>query len=192
MNLNEIIFSLFPEWRSVMRNMIVPLVVLLLALACGVAAAQEKRWVTSDGTTLKKEASVSSEDLAPLAVGAELTVVESAGRWVKVTTAGGQVGWVYAGRVADAPPAAEVSGGDGGLFGESMQKSQINTAKADSARSIRGLSPEADLYAKQRGTPEAFKKELDTVLARKVGPKELKAFLRDGRIGEYAQSGGGK
>src|SRR5689334_24355785 len=94
--------------RSEMRRIAVLVMALLLALACSAALAEEKRWVSSDGTTLKKEASVSSEDVAPLAVGAELAVVEASGRWLKVRTADGRVGWVYAGRVVDAPPAAEV------------------------------------------------------------------------------------
>ncbi|RII25124.1 MAG: SH3 domain-containing protein [Geobacter sp.] len=158
---------------------------LLLALTVTAAFAQEKRWVASDGTTLKKESSISSADISSLPVGTELTLIESGGRWLKVTAPGHKEGWVYAGRVADAPPAAEVTG-EAGLFGGTMQQSQIQTAKADSARSIRGLSPEATQYAKQRGTPEVFRKELDKVLARKVTAKELRAFLRDGKIGEYA------
>jgi hypothetical protein len=125
-------------------------------------------------------------------VGAEVTVVESGGRWLKVRTVAGKEGWVYAGRVAETPPVAEVSGGEGGLFGDTMQKSQINTAKADSARSIRGLSPETTQYAKDRGTPEVYKKSLDIVLLRKVNAKELKAFLKEGKIGEYALNQGGQ
>ena len=158
---------------------------LLLALTVTAAFAQEKRWVASDGTTLKNEASISSADLSSLPVGTELSVIESGGRWLKVKAPGGKEGWVYAGRVADARPSAEVTG-EAGLFGGTMQQSQIQTAKADSARSIRGLSPEAAQYAKQRGTPEVFRKELDKVLARKVSTGELRAFLRDGKIGEYA------
>lgn len=169
-----------------MRKTVVTMLFLLLALAGTVALAEEKRWVSSDGTTLKSEASISSEDVAPLPVGTELSVIESGGRWIKVRSSNAKEGWVYAGRVADAPPSAEVSG-EAGLFGDTMQSSQIKTAKADSARSIRGLSPEVDQYAKQRGTPESFKKELDKVLARKVSPKELRAFLKEGKIGEYAQ-----
>jgi uncharacterized protein YgiM (DUF1202 family) len=168
-----------------MRKTVVSMLALLLALATASFAA-EKRWVSSDGTTLKSEASVSSADLAPLAVGMELSLLESGGRWLKVRTADGKEGWVYAGRVADAPPSAEVAG-EAGLLGETLQSSQIQTAKADSARSVRGLSPEVSQYAKQRGTPESLKKELDRVLARKVSAKELRAFLRDGKIGEYAQ-----
>lgn len=165
---------------------------LALLLAASVAMAEEKRWVSSEGTALKAEASATSENIADVQIGTAVTVVESGGRWLKVKTATGKEGWVYAGRVSDTPPATEVSGDGGGLFGATMQKSQISTAKADSARSIRGLSPEAATYAKGRGTPEVYKKSLDVVLARKVSVKELKAFLKEGKIGEYAQIQGGK
>lgn len=164
-----------------------------LLLFAAVALAEEKRWVSSEGTALKAEASATSETVADVAVGTEVMLVESGGRWLKVRTGAGKEGWVYAGRVTDTPPTAEISGSDGGLFGDSMQKSQINTAKADSARSIRGLSPETAQYAKDRGTPEMYKKALDAILVRKVTAKELKAFLQEGKIGEYAQAqGGGK
>lgn len=173
----------------VTRSMVAALALLLFASA---AMAEEKRWVSSEGTALKAEASATSESVADVLVGTEVTVLESGGRWLKVRTDAGKEGWVYAGRVSDTPPASEVAGDDGGIFGGSMQKSQINTAKADSARSIRGLSPEAAKYAKDRGTPELYKKSLDVVLSRRVSAKELKAFLKEGRIGEYAQVQGGK
>lgn len=164
---------------------------LALLLVSTTVMAEEKRWVASEGTSLKAEASATSENVVDLLVGSEVTVLESGGRWLKVKTNAGKEGWLYAGRVTDTPPVAEVAGGDGGLFGESMKNSQINTAKADSARSIRGLSPGAAQYAKDKGTPEQYKKALDVVLARKVTAKELKAFLKDGKIGEYAQLKGG-
>ena len=169
-----------------MKSISVSAVVLFLLLTAVPALCAEKRWVTSEGTALKADTSVSAATIADLAVGAELTLLESGGRWLKVSTADGKEGWVYAGRVSDAPPAAEVTG-EGGLFGDSLEQSQINTAKADSARSVRGLSPEVAQYAKQRGTPENLKKELDKILARKVTDKEIKAFLKEGKIGEYAQ-----
>ena len=166
--------------------------VLALLLIASTAMAAEKRWVSSEGTTLKSDASASSDTVADVPVGTEVSVVDSGGRWLKVRTVAGKEGWVYAGRVSDTPPAGEVSGSEGGLFGETMQQSQINTAKADSARSIRGLSPETTQYAKSRGTPEVVKKSLDIVLLRKVSPRELKVFLQEGKIGEYAQVQGGE
>jgi hypothetical protein len=171
------------------RTVATAVTLLLLATA---AYAEEKRWVSSESTALKAEASATSETVVDVLVGAEVTVIESGGRWLKVKTAAGKEGWVYAGRVSDTPPAGEVTGDNGGIFGDSMKKSQINTAKADSARSIRGLSPGAAQYAKDKGTPEQVKAALDKVLARKVSPKELKAFLKDGKIGEFAQVQGGK
>ncbi|MDD5105788.1 MAG: SH3 domain-containing protein [Desulfuromonadaceae bacterium] len=168
------------------------LVTLAILLCATVAGAAEKRWVSSEGTSLKVEASAAAENIADLPVGTEVAVIESGGRWLKVKTVEGKEGWLYAGRISDTPPVGEVSGGDDGIFGASLQKSQITTAKADSARSIRGLSPGAAQYAKDKGTPEMYKKALDIVLARKVSDKELKAFLKDGKIGEYAQVQGGK
>jgi hypothetical protein len=175
--------------RSMVRSMVAAALLLLVAIT---ALAEEKRWVSSEGTTLKAEASATSEDVADVKVGTEVSVVESGGRWLKVRTTAGKEGWVYAGRVSETPPTAEVADDGGGLFGASMQKSQITTAKADSARSIRGLSPEATKYAKDRGTPEKYKKSLDIVLARKVTPKELNTFLKEGKIGEFAQVHGGE
>jgi hypothetical protein len=174
---------------GISRSIVAGLALLLVATT---AMAEEKRWVSSEGTTLKSEASATSENVADVVVGTEVAVVDSGGRWLKVRTTAGKEGWLYAGRVSDTPPVGEVSGSDGGLFGNTMQKSQINTAKADSARSIRGLSPETTQYAKNRGTPEVVKKSLDGVLLRKVSAKELKAFLQEGKIGEYAQVQGGK
>jgi hypothetical protein len=156
------------------------------------AVAEERRWISSEATTLKSEASSSSDSVVDVSVGTEVSVVESGGRWLKVRTLSGAEGWVYAGRVSETAPTSEVTGSDGGLFGNSMKSSQINTAKTDSARSIRGLSPGTAQYAKDRGTPEQYKKSLDIVLARKVSPKEIKSFLKDGKIGEYAQIQGVK
>jgi uncharacterized protein YgiM (DUF1202 family) len=163
-----------------------------LLLIATVAIAEDKRWISSEGTVLKGDASATSESVADVILGTAVVIVESGGRWLKVRTTDGKEGWVYAGRVSETPPAAEVAGSDGGVFGDNLKSSQINTAKADSARSIRGLSPETAKYAKDRGTPEIYKKSLDKVLARKVTARDLKAFLKDGKIGEYAQLQGGK
>ena len=158
-----------------------------LLLIAVTAMAEEKRWVSSEGTALKAEALATAESVVDVLIGTEVTLVESGGRWLKVRTAAGKEGWVYAGRVSVTPPDGEVAASDGGIFGDSMKNSQITTAKADSARSIRGLSPETVKYAKSRGTPELVKKTLDVILARKVTAAELKAFLLEGHIGEYAQ-----
>lgn len=158
---------------------------LLLLIPAALVWAGEKRWVNSDGTTLKAESKVAAATVATLTIGAEVSVLETAGRWQKVRAANGTEGWVYAGRLAETKPATEVAGQSGILFG-TMQESNIETAKADSARSIRGLSPETEQYAKERGTPAEYRKSLDQILNYRVTKEEITAFLREGQIGEYA------
>ncbi|MBC7962228.1 MAG: SH3 domain-containing protein, partial [Steroidobacteraceae bacterium] len=80
------------------RSMVTVLALLLTAVA---AMAAETRWVSSEGTALKAEASATSASVAEVPVGTKLTVVESGGRWLKVRTSAGKEGWLYAGRVSD-------------------------------------------------------------------------------------------
>lgn len=150
------------------------------------APAKESRWVTGEGTVLKAEPSAASADLAPVALGTQVTIVENAGRWLKVESPTGEKGWIFAGRLAQTPPVIEVVAGND-LLSSVAQNSQIDVAKADSARSIRGLSAETDQYAKAKGTPEEYKKALNQILDRKVSKEELTAFLREGNLGEYAK-----
>jgi len=180
-----------------MRNVLVLGSICLLLLGCTAtagdlvttnssAAASEVRWVVGAGTTLKAEAVASSVDILPLAVGAEVQVLENAGRWLKVESASKERGWVFAGRLSAIPPVMEVAASEG-LFAASAQQSQIEIAQADSARSIRGLSAEAESYAKERGTPLEYRQALDRILARQVSKEAITSFMRAGKLGEYAQ-----
>lgn len=158
-------------------------VVLAVALGAALAAAagaQERVWVTSAGTKVTAEASPGSKTVAEVAVGAELRVLSTAGKWYRVTTPRGPEGWVYRGKVSTAPPAQ-----GGGLFG-ALPGSGIRVAAADTSRSIRGLSPEVEQYAQNANAPAAAKAALDRVLLYGVAPADLEAFLREGRVGEYA------
>lgn len=156
--------------------------VVLSVMLAGSAVAGEKVWVTSRGADLQSDASASSSTLQSLAIGTELTVQSKQGRWYKVSTPGGRTGYVYQGKVSSSPPA----GSSSGLFG-SMNQSSIQASKADTARSIRGLSPEAKEYAESTGTPGEIQSALDNVLVMRTTEGEIDRFLQSGRIGEYAQ-----
>jgi hypothetical protein len=155
-------------------------------LSPSASSTAASRWVVSAGTTLKADAVATSADIAPLELGARVLVLENAGRWLKVQTAEQKTGWVFAGRLAATPPVSEVTSSDG-LFSASAQQSQIDIAQADSARSVRGLSVETENYAKERGTPQEYRQALDRILARQVSKDEITAFMRAGKLGEYAQ-----
>lgn len=178
-----------------MRNIFVRGCICLLLLGCmatagdlsaATAAPSESRWVVGSGTALKSEAKATAADIVPLVVGAKVLVLENAGRWLKVQTADKKTGWVFAGRLSSTPPVTEVAASEG-LFAATAQQSQIEIARADSARSVRGLSPETESYAKERGTPQEYRKALDQILARQVSKEEVTAFMRAGKLGEFAQ-----
>jgi hypothetical protein len=144
--------------------------------------AQSKAWVASSGAKLKASASASASTVGEVPVGAELQVLEATDKWYHVRTADGREGWIYSGKLSGAPPA----GDDGSLLG-ALPGSQIEARASDTARSVRGLSPETGEYAKTAGTPKASQDALDRVLARQVSDADIERFLQQGRIGEYAR-----
>ncbi|MFO7838097.1 MAG: SH3 domain-containing protein [Desulfosalsimonadaceae bacterium] len=165
---------------------------LLCMFAAGLAChAAQNLWVTSRSADLKADRSISSATVAELARGTELTVEASESRWYRVRTAKGHSGWVYRGKVSEQPPGAadEPSGEEGGLDDMlgGLSGSSVDANAADSARSIRGLSPEAEAYARKTGTPEQSRKALDQVLSLAVSKEEVARFLKKGEVGEYAR-----
>lgn len=153
----------------------------LLLLPAAAPAQQGPVWVTSAGAKLSAAPQATAAAVAALPVGAELTVVSTQDKWLQVSTAEGQKGWIYRGKISSTKPA----GSGGGLFGP-LGKSSIQVSAADTSRSIRGLSPEAEAYAQGAKTSAEYKRAVDRTLALAVTPEEVEKFLRDGKIGEYA------
>jgi len=151
-------------------------------------AAQQRVYVTAAGAKLQSGNQASAKTLATLPIGAALTVLATDAKWYQVSTADGKKGWIYRGKVSTTPPASGKTGqgsGAGSLIG-SIGGSGISAGAADTSRSIRGLSPEAQEYAKKTGTPEACRRALDQALGMQMRNEDLDRFLMEGQIGEYA------
>lgn len=168
------------------------LVVFLFLMAAATAFpvfAATLLYVTSDTAELKSESSSASETLAELSRGAELTLEATDGRWYRVTTADNLTGWIYRGRVSEEKPEIEDIESDGaglgGLLG-GLTGSHISADAASSSRSIRGLSPEARKYAESTGTPQQIQDALDFVTSLAVTDADIEQFLKQEKIGEYA------
>ncbi len=160
----------------------------LAILGYPAVGAQKKVWVSTTGAKLKAEKTVSSATIANLPVGTHLTVHALKNRWYQVSAPDGKKGWIYRGKVSSEPPKKE---GEeqiplGTLIGD-LTGSNIQADASDTSRSVRGLSPEAEAYADRTGTPEQYKKALDTVISTKTSDTEIEQFLRAGKIGEYAE-----
>lgn len=153
------------------------------------ALSASELWVTSPNAKLKSARSASSPTLAELPVGSRLNRLSYEKRWYKVSTRDGREGWIYRGKVSRDKPETSPDDQDESL-GDLMvglTGSSIEADAADSSRSIRGLSPEAQAYADQTGTPQAYQDALDGVLEIKAEDRELENFLKAGKIGEFAE-----
>jgi len=113
-------------------------------------------------------------------------ILDKRGRWYRIRAPSGSKGWLYQGRLSRNEPVSESGSKSGDLFGE-LTGSKVKAREADTSRSIRGLSPETRAYAENQHTSKKYRKSLEKVLNRKVSGKELANFLRQGRIGEYAE-----
>jgi uncharacterized protein YgiM (DUF1202 family) len=169
-----------------MRQKLIILISILFILPFFSVIAQERMWVSSSLAKLKAGTSASSETITHLSLGTEVTILGSDSRWYKVLTPSQEEGWIYRGHLSDSPPAEEVKKESDDLF-TMLPGSSIGADEADTARSIRGLSEETEQYANNRGTPAEYRQALDSVLALEIKEKDLEAFLRSGRIGEYAE-----
>ena len=156
-----------------------------LGLSISPVFAQHSMWVTSTSARLKADRTASSMTIATLPIGAEVTVLFSERRWYKVRVPSGQKGWIYSGRLSESPPEQKSQDETESLF-SSLPGSGIHADEADTSRSIRGLSRETEQYAKNRRTPVAYQNALDWVLSMEISERRLEAFLRKGKIGEYA------
>jgi len=171
------------------RLKLLPAVMVFWCLMVVPALAGNELWVTSPNAKLKAKRSASSETIAELPVGSRLNRISYEKRWYKVSAKGGLTGWIYRGKVSENKPEKSPDEEDDSL-GDLMvglTGSSIEADAADSSRSIRGLSPEAQAYADQTGTPQTYRDALDEVLGVKTEDHELEKFLEAGKIGEFAE-----
>jgi hypothetical protein len=145
--------------------------------------AQTTLWVVSDGARLHAEKTAASPTVASLPLNAALTRIATDGKWHQVETEDGKTGWVYRGKVSDAKPGADGDALDD-LLGD-LGESDILLAAADTSRSIRGRT-RLDASDERSDIPEPLRRALDRVLSFYVSDAETDAFLKEGRIGEYA------
>lgn len=151
------------------------------------AQASQSLWVTSLEAKVYAEKSAFSTTIETLSRGTEVSVVQATDRWYEVMTPAGKNGWIYQGKVSRTAPKQESMSSGGDLFG-SLGDSSIQAQKADTSRSIRGLSPETQAYADRQGTPEKQRQALDWLLTYSITYQEVENFLKKGHVGQYAQA----
>lgn len=167
------------------KRSVIFFITVCLGISVTAVFALQKMWISSNRARLKADKRASSATLSTVPTGTEVTVLSSYKRWYRIRTPSGKEGWMYRGRLSKSPPAQESQDQAGDPFA-GLSGSRIAADEASTSRPIRGLSPETEQYARNRGTPAAYKEALDRVLSMRMMDHELEAFLKKGKIGEYA------
>lgn len=152
-------------------------------LGLGGIARAETLYVRAEGVTLRAAADASAADVAPVARGTELTVVSRDGSWIQVQAAG-KTGWVHKLKVSAEKP--DTGGSVLANLGAGGSRNDY-VKEAESGRAARGLSPMAEKYAQAKAiSPEsvAAVKRMEQVA---ISKKEIEGFLKEGKLGEYAE-----
>jgi len=111
-----------------------------------------------------------------------LEVVKRDDRWLQVLTTKGVTGWIYSTNVSSSKP----MGGDNELaaLGQSVRRTDASAVTASAG--ARGLDKASEDYAKRSGITQQQRDAVDRMTAYKISDEEIQAFLKYGRLGEYA------
>jgi uncharacterized protein YgiM (DUF1202 family) len=169
--------------RSIGRRLAVLVSVLLASWMLTDLAWAEKVYVQAKTAQLRAGKTSLDKVTADVRFGDELDVLKREGNWVEVKTSGGQRGWIFGGKLSRTKPAA--GEGDLAALGKSFRQKEASTVTASAGS--RGLDKVSEGYAKQAGITKDVQDAVDRMAAYRITDQEVEDFLRNGRLGEYAQ-----
>jgi len=159
---------------------------LLIAVLLTAAASSALGEVMYARTTAEVRAgrTLSALSVARLQQGDAVNVLERAGNYYRVSV-GGKEGWVYYNKLAAQKPEDVAA-----LLALSPSAGAVSLAEIEAGGALRGLSPTAQNYARQAALPDWAVRAVERAQALSVSDRELAAFAREGRLGEYGEEAG--
>ena len=135
-----------------------------------------------EGVKITTEKSPTSKVVTKLSLGEPVTVLNKAGRLVKVKTAKGKTGWVFTFRLSVTKPKSRGGSRLSGLTG----RRRVAARESRAGGSIRGLKESTEQYAKDKHIKQEHRDAVDRMEAFSVRPHELQQFKRIGNLGEFS------
>lgn len=164
------------------RHTFLAIVVFVVTAMTG-AAFGETLYVSAKSAQIRSGKTSLDPVVASLKIGEALQVVKRDDRWVQVKTAKGVTGWIYSGNVSESKPA----GGDNELaaLGKGFRRTEASGVTASAG--ARGLDKASESYANRVGITQQHRDAVDRMTASKIPDEDIQAFLKAGRLGEYAE-----
>ena len=155
----------------------------VIAIAVTGPAFGETLYVAAKSAQLRSGKTSLDPVVAGLKRGEPLEVVTRDNRWLQVQTAKGIKGWIYDNKVSASKP----TGRDNELaaLGRSFRRTDASDVTASAG--ARGLDKASGDYADRSGLTQQHRDAVDRMTAYKIPDEEIHAFLKSGRLGEYAE-----
>ena len=153
----------------------------LLIIQVGYGA--ETVYVQAKSAQVRSGKTSLSQTVATVQFGEALEKLRQEDEWLEVRTTGGVTGWIFVSKTTTTKPA----GGDSRLarLGQTVRRTEA--APLTASTGARGLDKVAGEYANLTGIPQQYQDAVDRMTAYRLTDQEVEAFLRQGRLGEYAK-----
>jgi hypothetical protein len=159
---------------------------LAIAWVCPASLFAETMYVKSSETKAMKEESAQSDVVQVLDEGTAVEVVQKSSKFFKVALPGGKTGWIFKFKLGSDAPAGGSGGGDG-MLDSLGGKQKIAARESGSGSSIRGLGPVSEKHAQSKGISAKNIQSVKQMENFKISREDLEKFLREGKLGEFAQ-----
>jgi len=159
------------------------MVLLVTAVTMTDAALGETLYVSAKSAQLRSGKTSLDPVMTGLKLGDTLEVVKRDGRWVQVKTDKGVTGWIYGNHVSPSKPVGE----DNELAALGRSFRQTDASEVTASAGARGLDKASEGYANRSGITQQQRMAVDSMTAYKISDEEIQAFLKSGRLGEYAE-----
>lgn len=167
-----------------LRSGIVMQAALLLSLLCLTnMALAETVYVQAKSASLRSGKTSLSKVVTSVRFGQALELIEKNGNWFKVNDGKGRSGWIYHNKVSLSKP----SGRENRLASLGKDFRQTQSSSVSGTAGVRGLGEFSNHYAQHSRIAVRHRRAVDRMTNYRLSDGEVEAFLKSGRLGEYAE-----
>lgn len=167
-----------------LRGQITKVSILLISILClSNVAIAETVYVQAKSATLRSGTTSLSRVVGSLSYGQGLELLGKREHWYKVKSQNGLVGWIYHTKVGVDKP----SGKESRLAALGKDFRHTRSSSITGTAGVRGLDEFSAGYANRAGIATRHRVAVDRMTNYRLTDREVEAFLKSGRLGEYAE-----
>ena len=158
-------------------------VILFTILWLGNPVLAETVYVQAKSATIRAGKTSLSQVVAAVRFGQGLELLEKHDNWYRVDAGKGVIGWIYHNKVGMHKPSEQESR----LASLGKNFRHTRSSPVTGTAGVRGLDEFSTGYANAAGIAARHRAAVDRMTNYRLSDREVEAFLKSGRLGEYAE-----